>query len=376
MSKKGENIRKRKDGRWEGRYKNGFKENGKSRYSSVYGKSYTEVKNKLIYVKSEIAVYQRNPFVEKKFGDILLLWLKSNQIKVKKSTEAKYMYMIERHIKPQLGSKRISSLSAPVINGFLFDKMNNGRIDGKGGLSASYVKTMAIIIASALKFAANEGYGQLPKGDIIKPPTTSRGIQILSLTAQQQFERAVINSIDETKAGIFIALYTGIRIGELCALAWEDIDLDSKIIHIRHTVSRIRANNGDSTHTELIIDDPKTKAAVRDIPISQILLPVLEKMKQQSTSKYVISNRPNFVSTRTFDYRYKKALLDLGIPQINFHALRHTFATRCIEVGMDIKSVSQILGHSNAAITLNTYVHPSIEIIRIQLQKLTLLHEQ
>ena len=200
--------------------------------------------------------------------------------------------MIEWHIKPQLGSKRISSLSAPVINGFLFDKMNSGRIDGKGGLSASYVKTMAIIIASALKFAANEGYGQLPKGDIIKPPTTSRGIQILSLTAQQQFERAVINSIDETKAGIFIALYTGIRIGELCALAWEDIDLDSKIIHVRHTVSRIRANNGDSTHTELIIDDPKTKAAVRDIPISQILLPVLEKMKQQSTSKYVISNRP------------------------------------------------------------------------------------
>ena len=158
MAKKGENIRKRNDGRWEGRYKSGQKADGTAKYTSVYGKSYTEVKNKLINAKADIVSFEHNPYAEKRFGEILFLWLKSNQIKIKGATEAKYNYMIEKHIAPQLGGIRISKITTPLINNFLYEKGINGRLDGKGGLSAYYVKTMAVIIESTMRFAYNEGF--------------------------------------------------------------------------------------------------------------------------------------------------------------------------------------------------------------------------
>lgn len=370
MARRGENIRKRNDGRWEGRYKNGVKDDGTNKYISVYGKSYTEVKNKLIEIKRGIVCFEKNPYVEKKFEEVLTLWLKSNQIKIKGATENKYNYMIEKHIKPQLGSKRISTLTVPVINNFLFEKMENGRLDGKGGLSASYVKTMAIIIESAMRFAADEGFCQPLRNQVVKPSSVKKEMRILSLSAQQHFESMAANDIDETVTGVYIALYTGLRIGEVCALSWDDIDFNTQIIHVRHTVTRVQKNRGSSCSSTLIIDVPKTKASIRDIPISPMLLPILMRMKDQSISPYVISTQPNFISTRTFDYRYKKLFKDFGIPEVNFHALRHTFATRCVEVGIDVKSLSQMLGHSSVATTLNTYVHPSIETMRFQMEKL------
>lgn len=370
MARKGENIRKRKDGRWEGRYKNGTKDDGTIRYVSIYGKSYIEVKNKLIEIKRGLVCLDNNPYIEKKFEEVLRLWLKSNQLKVKGATQTKYSYMIKKHINPILGKKRISTLTVPTINDFLLEKLNNGRLDGTGGLSQSYVKTMAIIIESAINFAVAEGYCHPFKNQIIKPSLVKKEMQILSVSAQQHFESLAVNNINETITGIFIALYTGLRIGEVCALSWDDIDFDNQIIHVRHTISRIQINNGPCYETVLILDIPKTKASVRDIPISPLLLPVLIHMKSQSVSNYVISTQQNFTSTRTFDYRYKKLFRDFGLPKINFHSLRHTFATRCVEVGVDIKSLSQILGHSNVATTLNTYVHPSIDTMRVQIEKL------
>lgn len=375
MAKKGENIRKRKDGRWEGRYKSGQKTDGTAKYTSVYGKSYSEVKNKLINAKADIVSFERNPYAEKKFGEILFLWLKSTQIKIKGATEAKYNYMIKKHIVPQLGGIRISKITTPLINNFLYEKSINGRLDGKGGLSASYVKTMAIIIEATMRFAYDEGFCSPLKSQVLKPIAEKKDVPVLSLVDQQQFERFASDNIDQTKTGIYIALYAGLRIGELCALSWDDVDLESQIIHIRHTVTRIRQKNGDTEKTSLIIDIPKTKASIRDIPIAQTLLPILSYMKAQSASKYVVSSHTDFISPRTFDYRYKKVFHEIGIPVINFHALRHTFATRCIEVGMDVKSLSQMLGHANISITLNTYVHPSMDAMRSQMQKLCTLSE-
>ena len=370
MARKGENIRKRKDGRWEGRYRSGIKDDGTVKYTSVYGKSYTEVKNKLIELKRGIFCYDNNLYVEKRFADVLTLWLRANQLKVKGATQAKYSYMIEKHITPILGNRKVSALTVPIINDFLLDKMNNGRLDGRGGLSQSYVKTMAIIIESAMNFAVAEGYCQPLRNQIIKPSLVKKEMQILSVSAQQHFESLAATDINETITGIFIALYTGLRIGEVCALSWEDIDLENQIIHVRHTLSRIQISNGTCYETVLILDAPKTRASVRDIPISPLLLPILTYMKSRAVSKFVISTQQNFTSTRTFDYRYKKVLRDFDLPEINFHSLRHTFATRCVEVGVDVKSLSQMLGHSNVATTLNTYVHPSMDTMRVQIEKL------
>lgn len=370
MARRGENIRKRADGRWEGRYHSGLKENGDIKYTSVYAHSYSECKAKLESKKSLSLSGINAGGIKIKFKDILFQWLSVNKIRIKGSTEAKYENMIKTHILPELGSFLVSELNPTVINIFLERKLKNGKTNGKGGLSPSYVKTIAIIIESALKYAQNEGYCPPQASPILKPMIKKKELKIMSGETQRLLESALLDNMDETKLGIYIVLQTGLRLGEICALKWEDIDFNSKVINIRNTVSRILCDNGEEAKSKLIIDSAKTEASVRKIPISSALFPVLVNMQKSAASKFVVSNEKKFVSTRTFEYRYKSLLRKYGIDEINFHALRHTFATRCIEAGVDVKTLSEILGHSNAAITLNTYVHPSMEAKRAQIEKL------
>lgn len=369
MARRGENIRKRKDGRWEGRYKNGTKKDGSVRYSSVYGKSYSEVKEKLRSREQVLYTSFYTPHTDMKFREILQLWMSNSRIKNKGATEHKYHFMVKRHIEPELGNIRVSTLKASVINTFLDQKLRDGRLDGNGGLSPSYIKTLSVIINSALRYAASEGLCMPLNASLYKPPIIRKEMHILDKKSQKRLEQQLSFDMDGTRLGILLALQTGMRIGEICALSWEDIDLCSKVIHIRHTIARVKSEKEGSKKTQLILDDPKTKSAIRDIPISTPLLPVLYGMKERSGAGYLISGKMEFVSTRTFDYRYKKILEKTGIPLQNFHSLRHTFATRCVEAGMDVKTLSEILGHSNVSITLNTYVHPSLERKREQMEK-------
>lgn len=364
MARRGENIRKRKDGRWEGRYKKDTK------YVSVYGRTYSEVKEKLLNAKLNVNKPDKYICEDRKFYEIIRLWVNSNRIRIKGATEYKYTYIIEKHIIPALGEYRVSEINSAVINIFLDEKLRAGRIDGDGGLSSSYVKTMAIIINSVIHYAEAEGICKPLNTPILKPQTIKKEMQILTYEAQNKLEEMMSVEPDATKLGAFIALNTGMRIGEICALSWNEVDINEKVIHVRHTISRIINNDSDDSKTKLIVDKPKTKAAIRDIPISSVLLPILSLMKKDYSSEYVLTGTNNFVSTRTYDYRYRNMLSSLGIMHINFHALRHTFATRCIEAGVDVKSLSEILGHANVSTTLSTYVHPSMELKRIQIEKL------
>ncbi len=373
MSRRGENIRKRKDGRWEGRYKAGIKESGKIKYASVYAHTYSECKSKLENIKFSTLSGMEATFVKLRFKDVLLLWLSINQIRIKKSTETKYRNMIETHILPELGNIFVSDLNSNKINIFLDKKLKNGKVSGKGGLSPSYVKTIAVIIESALKYAQSEGYCHPLNSPILKPSIKKKELKILTPDTQELFEKILLTDIDETKLGIFIVLQTGLRLGEICALVWDDIDFKSETININNTITRIRCDDPAETKSKLIMDTAKTESSVRKIPISSVLMPVLIKMHKSAVSKYVVSTTNGFVSTRTFEYRYKSLLHKYGISEINFHALRHTFATRCIEAGVDVKTLSEILGHSNVSITLNTYVHPSMDNKRIQIEKLCAL---
>ena len=174
-----------------------------------------------------------------------------------------------------------------------------------------------------------------------------------------------------TCVGIMLSLYTGMRIGEVCALTWDDVDLQELTIQIRHTVARIRADQtGRGEKTQLIIDTPKTSASRRDVPISSLLRTLLEQVRPASGAGYVLSGNEAFVSPRTFSSRYHSVLRSAGIPSFNFHILRHTFATRCIEAGMDAKTLSEILGHASVSITLHTYVHSSMDTKRFHLEKI------
>lgn len=373
MAKRGENIHKRKDGRWEGRIIIDRDTTGKAIYKSIYGKSYSEVKQKLVNkIKKQELTNDLNTesYREYLFKDVLILWLKNNRIKFKGATENKYQYLIDTHIIPALGDIKLSKISAITVNNFLENKLLNGRIDKNGGLSNSYVKTMMQIITSTLNFATEENMCKPLSSRIIKPKTEIRSIKILTPYEQKKLEQELIIDMDCTKLGILISLYAGLRIGEICALKWENIDLNNQVICIRSTIARVL---DDSKKSILIIDKPKTKSSTRDIPIASLLLPYLYEMNKKRSSDFVVSDRSDFISPRTYEYRYHKILKKSGLPPINYHALRHSFATRCIEVGVDVKSLSEMLGHSNVSITLNTYVHSSMDLKRSQIEKLSTL---
>lgn len=370
MPKRGDNIHKRKDGRWEGRYKKGKKDNGTILYGSVYAKTYREVKNKLFELMKEPTSAQIQG-AEKTFSNVLNMWMENNRIRLKGATVNKYRYLIDIHIMPELGSVKLSDLTSTVVNNFLMQKLENGRLDKSGGLSASYVKSIMIIVNSAVNFAVSEQMCPPFKTPILKPTNSKTEIIVLTKDEQKRLEENLCSDLNPTKAGVLISLYTGLRIGEVCALTWDDIDFESEIIKVRHTVARVINTDDGTTATKLIIDTPKTPSSIRDIPISSSLLPILKKLRTQSHSNYVISETVGFVSPRTYEYRYHRLLDKSNIASTNYHVLRHTFATRCIEVGVDIKSLSEILGHSNISVTLNTYIHSSMELKRSQREKLT-----
>lgn len=370
MPKRGENIHKRKDGRWEGRYKNGTNSFGKTVYSSVYGKTYNETKDKLI---KAIACSEKPNMLKTTytFKEIAKLWKVANKRNFKGSTELKYDNLIEKHIMPFLGNYNISNITSFVLNEYICTKLNTGRIDNKGGLSPSYVKSIMVIIVSIIKFAVDEHLCEPIVLSSCKIQTYKKKIKVLTQDDQVCLENNLLSDTDITKLGILISLRTGLRIGEVCALKWSDIDFVNHIIHIHATVSRVKDKNGKGT--KLIIEKPKTKSSNREIPIPSDLYEVLISMKKISVSAFVISDRDTFISPRTYEYRYHKVLKSSNVENVNYHTLRHTFATRCIEKGVDVKSLSEILGHSNISTTLNTYVHSSIEFKKIQLEKLSTL---
>lgn len=376
MPKRGEHIHKRKDGRWEGRYKNGVNNYGKTIYASVYGKTYTEVKSKLSAHKlkkiSEIA--NDNIIKEWTLKEAILLWHEANKVKHKGSTEMKYENLIEKHILPELGKMKLSSITPVVLSNYMDKKLTNGRLDKQGGLSPSYVRSIMLIITEVLDYAVSEQMCKPIRNPIHKPSIQKKELKVLNESEQHKLEFELIKKMDSIRLGILLSLYTGLRIGEVCALKWNDIDLDRKIIHVRSTIVRVKNRNvEDSFVTMLVVDKPKTKSSLRDIPISSNLMPILTSMQPSIQSIYVVSNANKFMSPRTYEYRFHRILDLCGISSINYHILRHTFATRCIEAGVDVKSLSEILGHSNVSITLNTYVHSSIELKRTQLEKLSFI---
>lgn len=328
MSKKGENIHKRKDGRWEGRYKKSRDQNGKIVYGSIYAKTYRETKEKLRDAIIAASVSDKDPAATKMvFAELLVSWQKSNDIRLKGATKNKYINLIDAHILPSLGKKPVSKLTATLINDFLSAKLKSGRLDGNGGLSASYVRSMALIISSALKYGASECLCDPIKGRILKPTIPKRELTVLTPDSQRELEEAVSADISPTGIGIIISLYTGLRIGEICALKWSDIDLDRGVLYVRHTVARVRSAEM-TKKTSLVIDQPKTPSSRRIIPISPPLSDLLLRYRAISPSPYVVSEKESFLSPRTYEFRFHRFMARLGIDKCNYHMLRHTLVEK------------------------------------------------
>lgn len=370
MLKNGECIYERKNGHWEGVYCSGTDQNGKAFYRLVYGKNYYEVKKKLSLCEETKRLIKLPPKKAPLFREAVYLWKRTNANRYKGATALKYENMINNHILPILGGYKLSAFNTFLLSEFMYNKLKQGQIDGSGGLSPSYVRSIMLILLEIIEFAAEENMCAPIKIKIHKPPIEKRELEILDINSQKRLEKQLFSYPNETGIGILISLNTGLRIGEICALRWADIDLGNAIIHIRSTVARVKDESGNGK-TKLIIDKPKTKSSLRDIPISIGLKNLLTLFYEKRKSDYVVSDKSGFLSPRTYEYRFHKVLEEHHIKSINYHALRHTFATRCVEQGVDVKALSEILGHSGVSTTLNTYVHSSMEHKRKQLEKLS-----
>lgn len=374
MPKKGENIYKRKDGRWEGRYIRSRNENGKAEYGYIYGKTYNEVKEKLL----EMKVLSRQRTEKRQNRDITynrLLddWLRSTRLKTKESTYARYVYLIRSHIRPHLGDCHISQFTTQMIEDFITDQLQNGRLDHRGGLSSKTVADMLTMIKSTMDYAHYHNYDISCNLKKLSIKRKAKEMRVLTQAEQVALTKVLTDEMDISKFGVLLSLYTGIRIGELCALKWEDVCLSRSVLKIRKTMQRIQETEIDAIHkTNVVITEPKSKCSVREIPLPPFLVELAQAFSTSPQAFVLTGDSKRFIEPRTMQNRFKSYVKRSGIEPANFHALRHTFATRCVEVGFEIKSLSEILGHANVNITLNRYVHSSFELKCSNMNKLTL----
>lgn len=354
MPKRGNNIYKRKDGRWEARYVKGVSADGKKLYGSVYGKTYTEAKDKqALFMQDYLSTHKLTTM---SLSGIMHEWLNHIENTVKKSTYQKYRSIVKNHIDTHIiGTVQLRYLSAKSYSDYTKSKLDAGTFSPKT------VNDILIVIGLALSYA-EEVYGiKKPKLQRVKEP--KKEMRVLSIQEQKQLEQYLYHDMNLYNFGVLLALYTGMRIGELCALQWDDIRPDC--IFITKTMHRIQ----DNDHTLIEITEPKTLSSVRTIPIPDFLKAIVDGFRQPNG--YVLVNRNGkYVEPRLMQLNFKRIVEDCALPKTNFHALRHTFATRCIEVGFDVKSLSEILGHADVKTTLNKYVHSSFELKQENMKRL------
>ena len=372
MSKKGENIYKRKDGRWEGRYIRCYDSSGKAKYGYLYGRSYGEVKQLLIEKKNEV---MQNPDVTDKKGvsysTLLNMWLASTRLNTKESTYARYTHLIKTHILPHLGQYQLSRITTELVEEYIECQLSQGRLDNEGGLSPKTVADILTIIKSTMEYARYKNMVvvcNLTRLSVKKKETEMR---VLNQEEQDALTKVLLRDMDLYKFGVLLSLFTGIRIGELCALQWNDLCLTTSTLKIRKTMQRIQdLETTSESKTKVVITEPKSQCSIRDIPLPQFLCNLAAPL-QAETEAFILSGRPNhYIEPRTMQNRFKSYVAESGIADTNFHALRHTFATRCVEVGFELKSLSEVLGHANVNITLNKYVHSSFELKCANMNKL------
>lgn len=292
--------------------------------------------------------------VKKILSQIIDSWKKDKKQYVKKSTYSAYVLLVENHLLPYFGNKE--EVKEADVQDFVFKKLEQG-------LSQKTIKDMLIVLKMILRFGVKHKYLDYCEIDI-KFPTQrdNEELDVLNRSSQRKIMDYIEKNFTFKNLGIYVCLCTGLRIGELCALTWDDIDVDNGVIYVRRTIQRIYIIDEGVKRTELIIDTPKTKNSIRDIPMTIDLLRILKPLKKVVNKEYfVLTNDEKPTEPRTYRNYYKRLMKKLEIPDLKFHGLRHSFATRCIEGKCDYKTVSVILGHSNISTTLNLYVHPNLE---------------
>lgn len=292
------------------------------------------------------------------YKDWIYTWLLEKKDYIKESTYANYSNNIFNHIIPKLGNYYLKELNHKIIQDFLLELSKSGRKDNNGGLAEKTIKDITIIIKGSIKKGINEDKIKHIELTFNYPKDNKENkLYVLTKREQNKITKYVLENINSRNVGLLISLYSGIRIGELCGLKWEDVDFKKNCLTINKTIQRVYIKDKKKNISKVIITTPKTKNANREIPINKDFLEILKKVKSNKND-YILTGNEKYIEPRTYRKHFNKVLDELRIKHFNFHSLRHTFATNCISLGVDYKTVSELLGHANVNITLNLYVHP------------------
>lgn len=377
MAKKGENIYRRKDGRWEGRYVKG-RIDGKIKYGYVFAKTYKEVKQKLILAQTPVPEQKilENPDKKEetceKFSVVAMEWLVLKETQCKPSSIARYNNVLKLHLFPQFSNRKIDEITRDDVITFS-NQLLATEGDKAKGLAPKTVSGIISVMNNIFQYATKvKAYSVSDiKGITIKQ--SQKTMRILSIVEQEKLSRYLYENLTPCNLGILLCLYTGLRIGEICALKWEDISFKEQYLHVYKTMQRLQNTDKKVAKTTILTADPKSGSSVRTVPIPDEIFQLLKKERKPAHTFILTGKEKEYIEPRTMQNRFKSVAKHCQIETVNFHALRHTFATRCVELGFDAKSLSEILGHSSVNITLNRYVHPSMELKQKNMNRLSKL---
>lgn len=367
MSRKGENIYRRKDGRWEARYIKGHRLNGSIHYGYCYGKTYHEARDKMN--QARFALMNNQPQSvhgrRKRLSDYCDEWLCLKRSSVKPATFVKYTTILEKYIKPDLGEYFSEAVSEILVEQFSYHLLH------EKNLSQKTVRDILSVLNSILDYTVKQN--PLARSvEIVYPRAEQKEMRVLTVEEQKRFTEYLLKDMDVCRFGVLLALMTGLRIGELCALKWGDISLEEKVIYVRHTMQRLKDLNPVSEEkTRIVTGGPKSGKSARVIPMNEDIANLCARWKKDNPDAYILTGKKEqFLEPRTLQYRMKLYTDACNLEGVHFHTLRHSFATRCVEAGFEIRSLSEILGHSSTRITLECYVHSSMRLKRANMEKL------
>ena len=351
---KGENIYYRKDGRWEGRYAIDRKSNGRIKYGYVYGKTYQTVRDKLLPLKQQsdrmIQLYGKSMMT---YSEWVTQWKKEIQKTIKLSTYSNYCYKLSRYLLPHLGTTPLYQVTSERIQEIIDIFM-------KEKLSPSSIQIIHCLLKKTLNDAKKQGLLYQNPCDAVKlPKRIPRKVRALTIEQQRSLLKVVDKSDDNKDQAVILALNTGMRIGEIAALKWSDIDFNRGIISITQTCNRVKSS--DNQRTIVNYDAVKSTASHRIIPMNQKVWKLLKRLKEKSDAEFVFSIGDKGCEPRVLTYHFHQLRKKARLENIHFHQLRHTFATRCLEAKVGITSVSALLGHASTKMTLDVYSDSMLE---------------